>query len=324
MSMTFERRARGQDTNKRDGPAVTKPNPEDFKPGKVAMDVRADALCHPATIYPLFGSIGAVVCAVAIPATLPIAAGLATVGLITSGASWYYNFVLKGEEKVAQRYAALREQRRQYERQELDQLTTICRKAKFVEGVSEAEKLDAAYQPLLEYFQEKLAKRSIATVEQFQMLAGDTYKQGVSVLEKALDVSKALKALDIKTLEQEVASWELDLKKAKEGSTKAKTLEQQIASNTKLIDTYNKRQDQQLELLAQVNEIKCALHNTYIELVDLGNRDLSTFLSGDGGASTRLRSAVEAARRVEERLRGNDAEDEARRNKYRKAAEQDS
>lgn len=321
--MTFERRSRGNaNSNKRDGPPVSKPKPEDFNPGKVAMDVRTDALNHPVTIYPLIGSIGATVCALAFPATLPLAAGIATVGLITSGASWYYNYVLKGEEKVAERYRALREQRRLFEEQELQQLKLFCQKANFLEGVAEAEKLNAAYEPLLEYFQEKLAKKSIATVEQFQILAADTYKQGVSVLEKALDVSKALSALDVDALEAEVKSWKKELSKAKEGSTKAKTLEQQIASNTRRIDLYNQRQDMQLELIAQVNEIECALQTTYLELVDLGNRDLSNFLSGDGGASTRLRSAVDAARRVEKKLRGSDPEDEAKRNKYRKAADQ--
>lgn len=310
--MTFEKRGR-------DAP-ITKPNPEDFAPGKVAMDVRTDILCHPATIYPLVGSIGAAVCAVFIPATLPLTAGLATVGLIASGGSWYYNYVLKGEEKVAQRYADLRQQRRLYEEQELQQLMLECKKVKFASGVAEANELNAAYQPLLDYFQEKLAKRSIATVEQFQLLAADTYKQGVSVLEKALDVTKALSAFNIKALEREVEEWKEELSKAKEGSTKAKTLEQQIASHTRRLDLYNKRQDLQLELLAQVNEIECALQTTYLELVDLGNGDISSFLDRDSDASHRLRTAVEAARRVEDRLKGRNSEDEHQLDKYRKAA----
>jgi len=323
--MTYERRIRGsKSTNKRDGPAVSKPNPEDFKPGKVAMEVRTDALCHPATIYPLFGSIGAVVCAVAIPVTLPVAASIATIGILTSGASWYYNYVLKGEEKVAQRYAYLRQQRRQFEKQELAQLIAACQKAKFADGVSEAQKLDDAYQPLLDYFQEKLATKSIAAIEEFQILAADTYRQGVSVLAKALDVSKALSAVDIEGLEKEIGSWETALRSAKDGSTKAKTLEQQIASNKRRIDRYNERQEQHLELLAQVNGIEADLEITFLEFVDLGNRDISTFVSGEGGASQRLRARVEAARRVEERLRGNDTEDNERRNKYRQAADQES
>lgn len=320
--MTYERRpGPSANTNKRDGPTVGLPKPEDFNPGNVANVVRTDAFCHPATIYPLFGSIGAAVCAIAIPATLPIAAGLATVGLITSGASWYYNYILKGEEKVVQRYAELRRQRRQFEEQELAKLTKSCQKHGFADGSKEAQKLDTAYQSLLDYFQEKLEKKSNGSIEEFQILAADTYKQGVLLLDKVLDVYKALRSIDLDTLQSELKSWEKELSKATAGSTKATTLSQQIETNTREIALYNKRQDQQLELLAQVNKIRSDLKVTYLELVDLGNGDISTFVRGDSGASTRLRSRVEAARRVEARLRGNDDEDDERRNKYRKAAQ---
>lgn len=321
MSMTFERRNRTSDkTNKRDGPKVAKPKPEDFNPGKVAMDVGADALNHPATSYPFCVAIGAAVCAIAIPATLPIAASIATIGLVTSGASWYYNYVLKGEEKVVQRYEFLREQRRQYEMHELGNLIDSCKRAGFEKGCEEATKLDQAYQPLLDYFKEKLTGKSNAVIEQFQGLAADTYKQGVSVLGKALDMSKALNSVDIKSLENDLEEWKSELSKAKADSTQAETLEDQISISQQEIELYNKQRDQLLELLAQAKGIRSALRVTRLNLADLGNQDINKYLTNDGDAATRLRSTVEAARKVEQQLRGNNKEQKETDDRYRKAA----
>jgi len=318
--MTYERRIRGsKSTNKRDGPAVSKPNPEDFKPVNVVNSIRADVLCHPATVYPLVGAIGAVVFAVAIPATLPLSAGLAGLGLLTSGASWYYNYVVKGEEKVVERYEYLREQRRLYETQELGNLIESCQRAGFEKGCEAANKLEQAYQPLLDYFKEKLTGKSNAIIA-YQCFVADAYRQGVSVIGKALEISKTLNSVDLESLERDLEEWKSDLSKAEKDSTEAEALEDQISIAKQGIELYNKQRDQLLELLALAKRIHSELRVTRLNLSDLGNQDIDKFLADDGDAVTRLRTAVEAARKVEQNLRGNNKEQKESDKRYREAA----
>ena len=318
MSMTYERKARGQNTNKRDGPKTYKPTADDFKPANVVNVVRADALCHPATIYPLFGSIGAAVCAIAIPATLPVAAGLATLGLVVSGTSWYYNYLVKGKEKVAERYATLRQLRRQQEKDELDRLVNKCTAEGFAQGSTDAQKLEKAYQTLLDFFHERSESNSNSTIEEYQSEAAQAYKKGVSMLAAALDIAKALDSSDLKELKRENEKLKKQQSQETDGSAKFKALARQIESTQREIDLFTKREELQLELLTQVSEIKSDLKSTYLELVDLGNRDVTSFLSTKGAG---LRSRVEAARRVEEMLRGDSAEELEKQRQYLQAAD---
>jgi hypothetical protein len=63
------------------------------------------------------------------------------------------------------------------------------------------------------------------------------------------------------------------------------------------------------------------LQSTYLELVDMQSHNQLGALNEDGGAATRLKSAVDVARSVERKLRGDDSEGQARRNKYLQAYE---
>lgn len=102
----------------------------------------------------------------------------------------------------------------------------------------------------------------------------------------------------------------------------SKALDAQIESNARQLALYTEQQSELTQLFAQVNDIETALQSTYVELVGLQNRSLSASLTEDGGAATRLKTAVDVARRVEQRLRGDDKEDQAKRDKYLKAYQQ--
>lgn len=306
MSMTFERRARGQDTNKRDGPKITKPDPNDFHPDRVANKIKEDAFCHPATVVPLFGSIGLVVCAVAIPATALVAGSLVGLGLIASGASWYFNYMVKGEEKVAQRYATLRAQQKQYEEQEMRALATDCNKAGFTQGAEAAVSLMSSYHSLRDFIEENTDMRKGVNLQRFNGLAEDTHQQGRLVLAQALTIHKAINkvAADIKVLEKDIAKCKKQRTElGTEVTTKTKALDRKIALGTKRIDLYSQKQDKLDEFLVLVSEIESALQTTYLELADLGTNDLDSLIGDGSGAYTRLQSATDAARSVEEKLK---------------------
>jgi len=294
------------------------PGPDDFKADAVAKAVLKETLEHPATIYPAAGSalaLGWTVIIAASPASVAITLGCAFV----SASAFIYNYVVKGPDFAAAHIAKLRELRKTHKLAELDLLAQECQRVGLKQGVKEAQDLKAAYQHLSEYFK---GHKDGVSVERFQVLAGDTLQQGVSVLQQALAIFQAVESIDIVTLQREVYEWWEERAKLNDGSPKAKALDMQIDAHKKQIELYNKRENDLEQLFAQSTEIETALKSTYLELVDLGNESPKRFLADDGDAASRLQSAVDVARRVEQKLRGEDPEDQEKKQKYLKAYQQ--
>ena len=93
----------------------------------------------------------------------------------------------------------------------------------------------------------------------------------------------------------------------------------QIESCLRRIALESQQQNELMQLFAQASEIESALQSTYLELIDMQSRNQLGALNEEGGAATRLRSAVDIARRVEQKLRGDNPEDRAKRDKYLQA-----
>lgn len=288
------------------------PKPEDFTGAAVEKAVLKESLQHPATIYPLAAS------ALALSWTMIVAPSPASLGLMlalafTSASSFVYNFVVKGPERAQNYVNRLRELRRRCEVQSLDQLTVSFNRVGFSEGAKEAQELKAAYEQLANY----LAQSSqLPSVDRFSVLAEESLRQGVRTLQQALYVFTAMESVDMESLQAELARWQRRLSKLDPNSTEAKTIKQQIDSHNKRIELCNHSDEKLSQLIAESNEIETAMQTTYLELVDSGNQNLDDFLREDGSAVSRLNQAVEAAKRVEQRLRGDDEEEEARQQKY--------
>ena len=288
------------------------PKPEDFTGAAVEKAVLKESLQHPATIYPLAAS------ALALSWTLIVAPSPVSFGLMlglafTSASSFVYNFVVKGPERAQNYVNRLRELRRKCEVQSLDQLTTSFNRVGFGEGAKEAQELKAAYEQLANY----LAQNSqLASVDRFSVLAEETLRQGVRTLQQALDVVTAMESVDVESLQAEVARWQRRLSKIDQDSTEFKTLKQQVDSHSKRVDLYNQSYEKLSQLIAESNEIETAMQTTYLELVDSGHQNLDDFLREDGSAVSRLNQAVEAAKKVEQSLKGDDEEQKARQQKY--------
>ena len=88
----------------------------------------------------------------------------------------------------------------------------------------------------------------------------------------------------------------------------SESLARNIEAHTTRLDRYRQREEELRTLLAQLNELETALATAYLEIVDLVGQDTSAGLF-ESGAAAHLERAVEAARRVEQRLRGFGDED---------------
>ncbi len=291
---------------------VKAPSPEDFTGGAVTKAVLKESLQHPATIYPLAGSALALSWSLMIaasPASLSLMMGLAFV----SATSFVYNYVVKGPDKARDYINRLRDLRRMSEVSSLDKLAVSCRSAGFDEGAKEALELKSAYEQLSRYLDEC---HQMASVDRFASLAEESLKQGIHTLEQALAVFRARESLDVESLERELAGWKSRMAQLDPRSGEAQTLKVKIDSHTKRILLSQQSEEKLAKLIAESNEIETALQTTYLELVDLGDQGIDDFLRQDGDAVDRLNQAVAAARRVEQRLRGDDSEREALKEKY--------
>lgn len=287
-----------------------KPGLDELKGASVGKAVLSECLSHPASIFPWVGAVLATVWTVAIAATaVSIGAifGLAALGTV----AFIYNYVIDGERRAAAHMQQLQEAVKAHVHVELEAIAAESRELGFAEGVKEALELATDFGNLMAYLEGKPA------VDRFRILAEDTLKEGVRILQQAVAVYRAVISIDVEVLKSEVESWRQERKGLADDNGKAKALDRQIDSHEQRIALYDTRQDTIDELIARVNDIETALQTTYLELVELGNQDPTSLLRDGGGASSRLKSAVESARRVEERLRGETPEDEAaRRMKY--------
>ncbi|MDZ4837386.1 MAG: hypothetical protein SGJ27_26670 [Candidatus Melainabacteria bacterium] len=303
----------------RDAPVEKRPGSEDLKPGVVTKRVLKDCASHATTIFPLTGTALAIAWTVMIapsPASLMVAIGCTFIG----ACSFLYHYVLKGPERVVARQKELMALRRQHDLYEGYRVGLECQDVGFDEGAKEAGELIIAYEKLAKY----LASKEAASAASFALQAEDVYKQGSQTIRKALDLYKALQAVDVKTLKKELKTWQTKRAKLEGSEPEAKTLDKQISAHSRRLTQHDENTGDLAELFAQVDDIEAALETTYMDLVRMGNVDPATYLSQDGGAADRMRSAVAARQRVQDRLRSAGEEDEEKRekrNKYIQLAE---
>jgi hypothetical protein len=221
-----------------------------------------------------------------------------------SAAAWVINYVGRGDTLVEHRIQQLRALRDDYERREVEELALACRRAGFLAAEKENEELTAAYHKLHHFLVEQQTGQGNASSERFRVLADDTYRHGVAILHRALNLFQALQGVDVDTLEQERKAWI----RQREQDGPSESLERNIEAHTKRLDRYRRREEELRTLIAQLNELETALETAYLEVVDLVGHEASAGLF-ESGAAAHLERAVEAARRVEQRLRGFGDED---------------
>lgn len=280
-----------------------KPTAEDFTPRAVQRAVLQDTLQHPATILPAALATVAALWSVAIdlsPASLMAALGF---GFI-SAAAWVINYIGRGDKLVEQHIQKLRVLRDEYERREVEELGVACQRVGFLAGAKEAQELTDAYAKLHQFLVAQRTSQGHASGERFRALAEETYRHGVAILHRALNLFQALQRVDVDTLEQERQDW--IRQRAQEGTSES--LERNIEAHTKRLERYRQRDEELRTLIAHLNELETALETAHLEVVDLVGQGINVGpFAGD--TASHLERAVEAARRVEQRLRGFGDED---------------
>jgi hypothetical protein len=291
-------------------PLDRKPTAEDFTPRAVQRAVLRTTLQHPATILPAALATVAALWSVAIdlsPASLIAMLGL---GFVSAGA-WVINYVGRGDKLVEQHIQELRALRVEYDRREVEGLALACRDAGFIAGAKEAQELTEAYQQLHDFLAAQGAGEVSASAERFRVLAEETYRHGIAILQRALNLFQALQNVDVGTLERERQAWVGQ--RAQEGPSDS--LDRNIEAHTKRVDRYRRREEELHALVAQLNELETALESAYLEVIDLVGQAAHGGLF-ESGAAAHLERAVEAARRVEQRLRGLGDQDARADEKY--------
>jgi hypothetical protein len=240
-------------------------------------------------------------------------------GFVGLGA-WVYNFFVRGEKLAEKRVEKLRALRAQHEIHEVQSIEDSCREAGFDEGAKEAAELTAAYQNLTRFLSEQMAGGRSLSVQHFRVLAEDTYQEGVAILRKALRIFLALRDIDVEALEAELEAWKEERGRLEPSATEAErgVLGQKIEAHTKRIMLYRERERQLEQLIAESNGLETALETACLEAADFVGKDVSRMFRR-GGAATELERAVNAARRVEERLRGLGREDTSADQEYLEA-----
>jgi cell division protein FtsB len=280
-----------------------KPTADDFTPRAVQRAVLQGTLQHPATIVP--AALAAVAALWSVAIDLSPASLMATLGFsFISAAAWVINYVGRGDKLVERHIQKLRALRDDYERREIDDLALACREAGFTAGAKEAQEITNAYQKLHQFLVEQRAGHGNASGERFRVLAEETYRHGVTILRRALNLFQALQRVDVDALEQERQGW---IRQREQEGT-AESLERNIGAHTKRLDRYRQREEELRALIAQLNELEMALETAHLEVSDLvGQVPSGGPFASD--AASHLERAVEAARRVEQRLRGFGDED---------------
>lgn len=275
-----------------------KPTAEDFTPRAVQRAVLRDTLQHPATILPAALAAVAALWSAAIdlsPVSLLAMLGFGFIGAV----AWVVNYVGRGDTLAEQHILKLRALRAEYERREVEELALACRDAGFLAGPKAAQGLTDAYHKLQQFLVQQQAGQGGISGERFRVLAEETYRHGIALLHKALHLFQALQGVEVEALEQERQAW----LRQQQQEGPSESLTRNIEAHTKRLDRYRQREEELQTLIAQLNELETALATAYLEVIDLVGQDASAGLF-ESSAAAQLERAVEAARRVEQRLRG--------------------
>lgn len=281
---------------------------KDFSGGAVQRVVLKETLQHPATIIPLGvagGFTGLMI--LGLMAVNPVTLIVPLVASLVGGGAWVYNYGVQGKELARKYIQGLRDQLEQARQEEIIHLRQDCQRAGFDEGYKEGGELETAYLKIRTYLENKAQAGQALDAVRYQALAKDIYREGLKLLRVALDAHKALQTIDVKALKRDRENYARQLKRAEPNSSETKSLDARIKNHDDRIATYERHSDVIYQLLTQLEELEGALENSYLELVDLTQgRGLTT----PAESVNRLESAVQAARKVEARLRGEETRDE--------------
>ena len=288
---------------------INDPRPEDFSKRAVMQAVFSEAIQHPTTLFPaaialLSGMYMGLVSFDETSLAVTLVSGLFSL------AFWIYHYFVRGETIAENYIKELKEKRKDYKKQQVEDIEERCQAAGFNEGQQAAKELLEVYTRLYQFLKEKSQQVKSMTAQRFMILAEEAYDQGVQFLNKALILYQALVQIDEKKLNQELRVWQEEVKNLEKYKNKneeqkdpvIQALQEKINSHQKRLELFSGRGETLKQLMDQCEVLEATLDSAYLEVVDLIDSDRIMSVKPDNVASN-LERAVAAARKAEDRLR---------------------
>jgi hypothetical protein len=289
-------------------------NLEDLKGGNIAKSVFQDCLQEAWSIFPW--ALGAGVGILGIVAHALAFVGLGIGLLFVGTATFIWNYIVHGERRAIEKVNYLRQRRRDQDVEDLAAVAKKCRLNGFNEGASKANDLKVNYGKLVAY----LVERSGGSVDAWRVLADDTFKQGYGTLVRALDVHNSIESVNVEQIQTELTILKAEFSALDPASSRARNKKASIDDHQSRLDLVETNKEQLAELLQNIDGIATSLQEALLKIAALSDRGPEDFLDADGGAANRLRENLDAAKRVEQRLRGlSDDQSAQLRNEYMEA-----
>lgn len=278
---------------------VDKPKPDQpIKEGRVLGPIQ-----YPSTIVPLFiTALALVLLILALPgvpaiASIIVAAGAASIATV----SFTWKFASYNQE-----YAVPPPNETDPLVEWCDTLRTGFTSIRSTEGVKALNRLVNEFEQLQE-----LAKRwpessivSIGQIGQIRALAEQTYRQGLTVLNSALELLLAVRQSDKRELETEIAALESEIQEMAEDESQAARLEIRKKKRSALKEGLELLSRQELhaeESLLEANLSELALQRTRIDLTSLRADSLEADVNA---VSESLQRTIDQARDMLDEMRG--------------------
>jgi hypothetical protein len=295
----------------RDGPKIRgRPAADEFSRGAVQKAVLSRTITHPMTLPPVAIGLVVLFAAAILPWKMPLILGGLVLGLFGL-IHWGYKYILKGEKLTEDHVRKLREARAMQDISKIRQIEARLQDAGFAAGAKEAKELRSSYGQLLDHLSARLGTGTNLAAEQFRALADDVYAEGMDYLEQALNLYRALEAVDIRQLSKDLGKLETTHSKLGTDTSHSdrRDLERQIASHKERVELYQQKTEQLKELLVKSDELEKVLEETLLKVASMSSAQIRDQLKR-GNAANELRLRVEAAHRAEERLTGRNREQE--------------
>ena len=141
------------------------------------------------------------------------------------------------------------------------------------------------------------------SVAHIPALVEEAYRQGLSVLEDALELTQSIHLPDVQRLEAEVVRLEREIQSLRGDETqgaRVKMREETMASHKELLDMIKQQQLRVDELLHQSDRCQASLHRTRIELAALRADSSGTSVTA---VTETLRRTIDQARGVQEEMK---------------------
>jgi hypothetical protein len=272
-------------------------------PGRMAWHAKKRAVEHPGVTWTIFGGAGA--------GALLFGAGFFTLGIGTAvlaaaagiGIGWY-RLTRKSEGYVEERFKELKAQRAAWEQSQVEALVQKCLTANYRVGSKRGQSLIESYQKVRDHIEFRQSQRSTATLERFNRLADDAFKEGLKALSRIIDLNTALKEFDEVKINAEQEELKIQMADPNTRPSQKESAKRKHEANVRLLERITRQRETAQALDDQLVSIETALKTTYLEVGDLGYEDVTDRLKQGGQAHTNLELAVDAARKVEARARG--------------------